>query len=149
MRKDGGQLSRLRDPITMRYPLSWQNEWFHHLVQYVKDRGLTAEGLASQLRERDFSSAREELQRIVKPKSDRTKIIDCWIRDVLRVDSFPIDERVHEVPGAWNIEPDPLAIVDCCRKLDIADIRPFARAVYSNSDYLIENAEWLHRQVLP
>ncbi len=68
-------------------------------------------------------------------QTSETKIVECYMRDYLKIDAFPIDRWVGRVLDKYGIPENSHLVVQCCNYLGIP-IRPFARAVYDNGDVL-------------
>jgi hypothetical protein len=111
------------------YPLKkgWQGKFLRSMVLYLGNSGLPMKELAGKLKEAGAPAARAALQDILDTTS--TKIIDCYLRDILLLNAFPVDRRVAETLKKYNIRPDPYAVLAMCEKMDIPP-RIFARAVY-------------------
>jgi hypothetical protein len=88
---------------------------------------LSVEQLETALKMEDAFVARAILLDILEAKAG--KIVDCYLREVLLVDAFPIDRHVERVLAKYSIPADPVAIVAICRKLNIP-VRVLARATF-------------------
>lgn len=112
------------------YPLKrgWQGKFLRGMVLYLGNSGTSMEDFAARLKAAGAPAARAVLQDILDTSS--TKIIDCYLRDILLLNAFPIDRRVAETLKKYHIRPDPYALVAMCEKMDIPP-RIFARAVFS------------------
>jgi hypothetical protein len=115
------------------YPLPWQKKWVKRLVDFLEGNLLTAQNFIDQLRAMGYENARRKLQEIVA--TDAEKIVDCWLRDIVRLDAFPIDTRTRGLLRKYGIPVNSSLIIDCCKKNNIP-IRPFARAVYEQAEAL-------------
>jgi hypothetical protein len=105
------------------------------LVRHLKSENITAKGLVAQLKIMEYTKVKEKLQGIVDTSSD--KIVNCWIRDVLRIDAFPIDTRVRNVLKKYDLPEDSSIIMDWCKSHGISS-RIFARAIYDSADVLMK-----------
>jgi hypothetical protein len=131
--KCGGNLLGIIDPQNVHYSLPWQNKWFTGLVEHLKSENITAKELVTQLKTMEYEKAKNKLQGIVKTESD--KIVECWIRDILRIDAFPINTKVRNVLKKYDLPQDPSIIMGWCKRRGINSII-FARAIYDNADCL-------------
>jgi len=109
------------------YPLKqgWQGKFLRGMTLYLRNSGKTMEEMASELHAGGSGFARAVLQDVFGTTS--TKVIDCYLRDVLKMDAFPIDTHVRRVLSKYGIPADPNAIVAVCNKMGI-DVRILARA---------------------
>jgi hypothetical protein len=124
--------SKELEKLVACYPLSkgkrgWQARYLRNLYLHLRNRGLSMEKLEAALKEQDPFVARAVLLDVLEARAG--KIVDCYLREVLLLDSFPIDRRVERVLAKYNIPPDPVAITAVCRKLNIP-VRVLARATY-------------------
>ena len=112
------------------YPLKqgWQGKFLRGMILYLRNSGKSMKDVAEELKAGGGFFARAALQDIYGTTS--TKIIDCYLRDVLLLDAFPIDTRVRRTLAKYGIPADPAAIVAVCNKMGI-DVRILARATYS------------------
>lgn len=108
-------------------PRGWQGRYLRNLSLHLRNRGLSLERLESALKMEDPFVARAILLDILEAKAG--KIVDCYLREVLLLDAFPIDRHVARVLAKYSIPADPVAIVAVCRKLNIP-VRVLARASY-------------------
>jgi len=108
-------------------PRGWQGRYLRNLSLHLRNRGLSVEQLETALKMEDPFVARAVLLDILEAKAG--KIVDCYLREVLLVDAFPIDRHVERVLAKYNIPADPVAIVAICRKLNIP-VRVLARATF-------------------
>lgn len=109
------------------YPLPWQKKWLKRFVDFLAENSLTAQKFTGLLREMGYENARRKLQEIVG--TDAEKIVDCWLRDIVKLDAFPIDTRIKSILREYKIPVDSEIIIECCKKNNVP-IRPFARALY-------------------
>jgi hypothetical protein len=111
------------------YPLrqGWQGKFLRGMTLYLRNSGKSMKDVAEELKAGGGSFARAALQDIFGTTS--TKIIDCYLRDILLVDAFPIDTRVRRILAKYGIPADPAAIVAVCNKMGI-DVRILARATF-------------------
>ena len=109
------------------YPLKqgWQGKFLRGMTLYLRNSGKTMEDMASELTAGGPGFARAVLQDVFGTTS--TKVIDCYLRDILKLDAFPIDTHVRRVLSKYGIPADPNAIVAVCNKMGI-DVRLLARA---------------------
>ena len=112
------------------YPLKqgWQGKFLRGMILYLRNSGQSMDQMAEALKAGGAGFARAVLQDIYGTTS--TKIIDCYLRDILRLDSFPIDTHVRRVLSKYGIPADPYAIVAVCNKMGI-DVRILARATFA------------------
>ena len=104
-----------------------------NLHRFLDENESTLFELRADLRRAGPFEARALLQNILRTQSN--KIIDCYLRDFVRVDAFPVDRRVERTLEAFGLVADGLAMVALCRRNKI-DPRVMARAVYWNADTL-------------
>lgn len=128
-----GKSLRAIDPRKVPYSLPWQRAWFTRLVGHLRSNRMTTKQLVDSLRRMNHMDAKRTLQRIVQTSEE--KIVECWLRDVVKVPAFPIDGRVRDVLNRRHIREDSDLIVECAQELGIP-VREFARAVYDNADKL-------------
>jgi len=133
--KLGKQLHTLQPADVKRlsnsYPLNWQKKWLKRLVNFLTNNSLTSRKLVNMLRKMGYEDARTKLQEIVGTESE--KIVDCWLRDVVRLDAFPIDSRVRRLLQKYKLPVNSDFIIECCKRYNVP-IRPFARALYEYSE---------------
>lgn len=122
----------------LRYPLPWQNRFFSRLVSYLKNNQTSAEEFVRLLHDMGYRNAKATLMQIVQ--SDSQKIVDCWLRDLVKLDAFPIDSNVKRVLKRFRIPADSDFIVQAAQSLNIP-VRQFARAVYDEADSILLHAE--------
>lgn len=115
------------------YPLPWQKNWLKKLVAYLTKESLNTQILVEKLRKMGYDSSRNLLQGIME--TDSEKIIDCWLRDIVRLDAFPIDIRIRRLLKQYGIPADSDFIIKCCKEKSIP-VREFARALYENAETL-------------
>jgi hypothetical protein len=109
------------------YPLDWQRNWLRRIVDFLVESSLSAKEFVLSLRKAGYEKARCQLQGIVR--TDSEKIVDCWLRDIVKIDAFPIDTRIKGLLREYRIPVDSEIIIECCKKNNVP-IRPFARALY-------------------
>jgi hypothetical protein len=122
------------DPKEVKFGLDWQNKFFRNLVRYLKSKHMSASDFVAVLRTKNSREAKSFLKDIVQSHSD--KIVECWLRDIARVDAFPIDSNVRRVLKRYHVPDDSDLIVKCAQSLNIP-VREFARAVYGEADRLL------------
>jgi len=117
------------------YPIKWQKKWLSNLVNYLKEEQLSTRNLVSKLRKEGYEEARKQLQGIVSPEVEEPaeKIVDCWLRDVVKIDALPIDSRIRSLFEKYKIPDDSDFVIKCCKQNDIP-VREFARMVYENAE---------------
>ncbi len=115
--------------------LGWQASNIRNFNSFLARGDTTVGEFREALRRAGPHVSRAALQSILKTSS--TKIIDCYLRDFVRVDSFPIDTRVQRVLDAYGIAGDSWSMVEICRRNGV-DPRTLARAVYERADELAE-----------
>jgi len=116
------------------YLLPWQKKWLQKLRKFLVDNSLSAKDFVLSLRRAGYERARSKLQGIVK--TDSEKIVDCWLRDIVKIDAFPIDSRIRNLLEKYEIPVDSNFIIKCCKQNNIP-VRPFARAVYDKADKVV------------
>ena len=116
------------------YPLGWQKKWADELILYLELHNLTSSNFVKNLRQMGYENARLKLQKIVN--TDAEKIVDCWLRDIVKLDAFPIDSRIRKLLRIYRVPDDSNFIINCCNKNNIP-IRPLARAIYQNFDSVL------------
>lgn len=122
--------SEERDRVVSCYPLKkgWQGKFLRALLLYLGNSGTSMDDLAAKLKEAGPAVARAALQDILDTSS--SKIIDCYLRDVLILDAFPIDSHVRRVLKKYSIPADPSALVAVCQRMEIP-VRILARATFA------------------
>ena len=118
---------------TVPYSLPWQRNWYALLASHLRTNRITAADFVTSLRRMGREDAKRTLLRVVH--SSEEKIVECWLRDVVRLPAFPIDGRVREVLKRFHIPDDSDLVVECAERLGIP-AREFARAVYENAEEL-------------
>lgn len=107
------------------YPLDFQNKFFKRIVKHCNG---DLRGFFTSLRKLEPKEAREELYRVADVKT-YSKIITCMLRDISKVDCFPIDRRVARLLKKYGFPKDEDAIVKICRSGNI-DPRILNRVMY-------------------
>ena len=115
------------------YPLPWQKMWLQRLVNYLAKNSLSAQTFVEILRTMGYENARDKLQGIME--TDGEKIVDCWLRDIARLDAFPVDTRIRGLLRKYGIPEDSNLIIQCCKKNN-TPVRALARALYDNAEKL-------------
>jgi hypothetical protein len=115
------------------YPLPWQKVWLQRLVDYLVKNSLSAQMFVGILKTMGYENARDKLQGIME--TDCEKIVDCWLRDIVRLDAFPIDTRIRGLLRKYGMPEDSNFIIQCCRRNNIP-VKSFARALYDNAEKL-------------
>jgi hypothetical protein len=115
------------------YPLSWQKKWLQRLIDFLQENSLRAQNFIVTLRKMGYENARRKLQEIVGTEAE--KIVDCWLRDIVRLNAFPIDARIKDLLKQYRIPIDSDFIIKCCEQNNIP-IRPFARALYDKAEII-------------
>lgn len=115
------------------YPLPWRKMWLQKLVDYLAKNSLSAQSFVEILRAMGYENARDKLQGIME--TDCQKIVDCWLRDIVRLDAFPIDTRIRGLLGKYRIPENSDFIIQCCKSNNIP-VRALARALYDNAERL-------------
>ncbi len=121
-----------REKLVACYPLrkGWQGKFLRGMILHLGNSGLTLEEFAAKLKEAGPGVARAALQDVFGTSS--SKVIDCYLRDILRLDAFPIDAKVRKVLARYNIPPDSYGIVAVCQRMEIP-VRILARAVQESA----------------
>jgi hypothetical protein len=78
-------------------------------VDYLAKNSLSAQTFAEVLRTMGYENARNKLQGIME--TDGEKIVDCWLRDIARLDAFPIDTRIRGLLRKYGIPEDSNFII--------------------------------------
>lgn len=113
----------------------WPTNFLKNLVRHLRSRGLTFDEFCERLGSEPPEHAKIDLMNACNASS--SKIVECFLRDVLKIDSFPIDMRIREVLDRYHVPRSSRKIVDCCRQLNI-DPRIFNRAIYREYKWLIK-----------
>lgn len=121
------------EKLSELYPLPWQKRWLQKLIDFLVVNSLTAQDFIFMLRKMGYENARKKLQKIVV--TEEGKIVDCWLRDIVRLDAFPIDSRIRDLLEQYGIPVDSDFVIECCKK-DNIPIRSFARALYDKAEIL-------------
>ena len=106
----------------------WQGKFLRGMTLYLRNSKKSMGEVGTDLKSGGGAFARAVLQDIFGTTS--TKIIDCYLRDILLMDAFPIDSKVRRVLAKYGIPADPAAIAAVCSKMGI-DVRILSRAVSS------------------
>lgn len=125
-----GDIKRLTD----RYPLPWEKKWAERLIDYLLKHSLTTENLIDKLKNEGYESAKRELQGIVGTTEE--KIVSCWLRDIARLDAFPIDTRIRDLLHTYDIPVSSDFIIEYCKQNSVP-VRNIARALYDNAESLV------------
>jgi hypothetical protein len=133
----GKELCNLQ-PIDLKklaeaYPLPWQKMWLQKLVGYLVKNSLGAQAFVEMLRTIGYRNAQNRLHGIMK--TDSEKIVNCWLRDIVRLDAFPIDTRIRALLRKYGIPEDSSFVIQCCKRTNIP-VRAVARALYENAERL-------------
>jgi len=117
-----------REKLVSCFPLrkGWQGKFLRGMILHLGNSGLTMEEFAGKLKEAGPGVARAVLQDVFGTSS--SKVIDCYLRDILLLDAFPIDTKVRKVLSKYSIPPDSYGIVAVCQRMDIP-VRILARSV--------------------
>ena len=117
-----------REKLVGCYPLrkGWQGKFLRGMILHLGNSGLSMDEFAGKLKEAGPGVARAALQDVFGTSS--SKVIDSYLRDILLLDAFPIDAKVHRVLAKYNIPPDSYGIVAVCQRMEIP-VRILARAV--------------------
>lgn len=115
------------------YPLPWQKKWLQRLVDFLIKNSMASKKFVFMLRKMGYRKARKRLQEIVRTEEE--KIVDCWLRDIVRLNAFPIDARIKNLLKQYRIPIDSDFIIKCCEQNNIP-IRPFARALYDKAEII-------------
>jgi hypothetical protein len=117
------------------YQLDWQRNWLRRIVDFLVNTStpIPARNFVLSLRKSGYEHARSQLQGIVKTSEET--IVDKWLRDVVKIDAFPIDSRIRNLLKKYGIPADSNLVIKCCKQNNIP-VRPFARAVYANAEVI-------------
>jgi len=108
--------------------------YLSRLDAYLRDENTTMKGFERGLRRVGWKAARAKLYKVCGVgDAGMAKVLDCYIRDRLRLQSFPIDSRVRDVLRDYRLPQNPNRIVLLARRLGW-NPRVLARAVYECSD---------------
>lgn len=123
-----------------RYPRYSEGagKWLLGLNRYLRVADQSMKSFESRIRRLGWVRGRNELRRICDVWSGREgKALDCWLRDRLRVNSFPIDVRVREVLTKYKLAEQPNELVRLARALG-QNPRVIARATNRLGPELME-----------
>jgi len=123
-----------------RYPRYSEGagKWLLGLNRYLRMADQSMRSFESRIRRLGWVRGRNELRRICDVWSFREgKALDCWLRDRLRVNSFPIDIRVREVLAKYKLEEQPSDLVRLAKALG-QNPRVIARAANSLGPELLQ-----------
>lgn len=112
------------------YPLPWQKKWVTQLVAYLVSQKLDSTTFVIQLKAMGYDKAERKLKSLMQ--TTEPKIVNCWLRDIVKLDAFPIDSRIRNLLLKEGIPIDSDLIIDCCHENNIP-VRNIARALYSNA----------------
>lgn len=127
----GGQAKRY--PSYSKGATKWLLGVHRHLRE--SEEGMRA--FEARIRRRGWIRGREELRAICEVRTrEEGKALDCWLRDRVRVDSFPIDTQVRKLLDNRELPHDPVRLVRLVRAMGRRP-RVIARAANSLSSELV------------
>ncbi len=122
-----------------RYPsyAKGAEKWLLGLNRHLRESGLGMRAFETRIRQRGWVRGRESLRVICGVTTRREgKALDCWIRDRLNLDSFPIDTQVRRLLELRKLPDDPAELVRLVKALGW-NPRVIARAANSLSPELV------------
>jgi hypothetical protein len=111
-----------------------------HLNDYLADRQVGIRGFENTIRALGWKRGRAEIRRACGVGEGRdAKVLDCWIRDRLRLFSFPVDSVVRRVvkDPAYGLPDEPDQLVELARAVR-RNPRFIARATWYLGEDLID-----------
>jgi hypothetical protein len=107
------------------------------LVRHLRSKGLTFDAFCDNLKiEGDESPQHAMIDLMNACNASSSKIVECFLRDCIKIDCFPIDLRIKRILKSYHIPEDSRKIVECCRELNI-NPRFFNRAIFTEYERLI------------
>lgn len=122
-------------PVIRFYWSHWEKLYLSNLVKFLKTEKTTFDLFCNRIKQFGSDACLVNLKMAMSPNSTSSKIFECFMRDWLNVDSFPIDSNVREVLRTYEIPDDSALIRDCIRELNL-DPKYYARAVFDLADEL-------------
>jgi len=114
-------------PDIKLYPLRFQNQIINRMTRYLRNKGISLEELCSRLRKHSADAVRRFLLAVVGLR--RSKVIECFIRDYLHLDSFPLDRWAIRTLKKFGLPTDERKIVRLCKEAKI-NPRELNRQIY-------------------
>ena len=111
-----------------------------HLNDTLRDASIGMRAYEGRVRRLGWRRGRDYLRESCGvEEGSNAKVLDCWIRDRLRLFAFPVDSAVRSVvtDDAYGLSDDPCQLVDLTREVG-RNPRLVARATWCLSDELID-----------
>lgn len=122
-------LSEVDDISIFKFPLDWQNEKVFAMTDYLRRYLVTMTWFT-----KFISGMREPnkmLYEVTKTKG-RAKVLDLFVRDYLKLPSFPIDRHVERILKRNNFPVNERYMMELCEKAGL-DAPHVARVLVSGS----------------
>jgi len=108
----------------------WPVNFLKNLVRHLRSRSLTFDEFCDILKAEGAESPQHAIVDLMNAcDTSSSKIVECFLRDCLKIDCFPIDLRIRRVLQSYHIPDDSRKLVECCRQLNI-NPRIFNRAIF-------------------
>jgi len=114
-------------PDIKLYPLKFQNQIINRMTRYLQSKGISLEGLCVKLRKYNANTVRRFLLAVTGLR--KSKVIECFIRDYLHLDSFPLDRWAIRTLRKFGLPTDERKIVKLCKEARI-NPRELNRQIY-------------------
>lgn len=130
-------LSQIQDVAIFCFPLDWQNNKTAAMISYLKINDLTMQNFTKVLSKLD--DPRKALYDLTETKG-RAKVLDLFIRDYLKLPSFPIDRHVERILKENNFPVNENYMIELCKEAGL-DACHVARLFLSASGKFSGNGE--------
>ncbi len=108
----------------------WPVNFLKNLVRHLRSSDLTFDAFCDILKKESVESPQFAIVDLMNAcDASSSKIVECFLRDCLRIACFPIDLRIKRILQFYQIPADSRKIVECCRQLKI-NPRIFNRAIF-------------------
>jgi hypothetical protein len=131
----GLDLSQVITPY--RFPLEWQNEKLDAMIDYLKRYLVTMSWFAKFLS--GMNEPTKMLYEITKTKG-RAKVLDLFVRDYLKLPSFPIDRHVERVLKENGFPVNEKHMIGLCEEAGL-NVSHVARAFVAGSGKFTGNGK--------
>lgn len=103
------------------YPLRWQQKRALSLANFLRDKSKNFNTFLTELENEHPNDSMKIIKKLGKATNegkalDNHKIISAFVRDIMKRDAFPLDNRVKEILGFLGLPNDEELIIKLCRK---------------------------------
>lgn len=130
-------LSQIEDVRIFGFPLDWQNEKTALMIDHLKTHNTEMAPFSASLS--SVADPRKTLYEITQTKG-RAKVLDLFIRDYLKLSSFPIDRHVERLLKDNNFPVNENYMTTLCKEAGL-DACHVARLFLSASGKFSGNGE--------